>query len=104
MAPDARLAVGRELTKRYEEVLAGAPADVLGRLDAPRGEFTVVISGLEPRDEASNGLDPTAVAASAASAGLSHRSIVDVLRAGGLSRREAYDLASQAGKPRVTGR
>jgi 16S rRNA (cytidine1402-2'-O)-methyltransferase len=33
----------RELTKRFEETMAGTPAALLTRLEHPRGEFTIVI-------------------------------------------------------------
>jgi 16S rRNA (cytidine1402-2'-O)-methyltransferase len=46
--------VGRELTKLHEEVLRGPAADVLGRLGAPRGEYTVVVG---PAEEAEFGQD-----------------------------------------------
>ena len=43
------VAAARELTKRHEEVLVGTPAEVASRLGSPRGEFTVVVSGLPAR-------------------------------------------------------
>jgi 16S rRNA (cytidine1402-2'-O)-methyltransferase len=45
--PERHLTVGRELTKLHEQVLRGLAADVLAALgDPPRGEFTLVISGV----------------------------------------------------------
>jgi 16S rRNA (cytidine1402-2'-O)-methyltransferase len=45
LGPDRPLAVGRELTKRFEEVVRGSAADVLARFErqAPRGEITLLI-------------------------------------------------------------
>ncbi|MBI4213449.1 MAG: 16S rRNA (cytidine(1402)-2'-O)-methyltransferase [Chloroflexi bacterium] len=42
------MAVGRELTKRFEDVTRGTVAEVLQRFEAerPRGEFTLVLGGL----------------------------------------------------------
>jgi len=101
-APGCRVAVGRELTKRHEEVVVGAPAEVAAGLGRPRGEFTLVVSELGPAD-AGTGLDPVALAAAATASGLSHRSVADLLRAGGMARREAYELAARAGNRRITG-
>lgn len=102
-APDARVAVGRELTKRHEQVLSGAPGEVAAGLREPRGEFTLVISGISPPADAGAGLDPATVARAAAAAGLTRRSVADVLRAAGMGRREAYELAGRSDKERVTG-
>lgn len=44
-APEARVAVCRELTKMHEEVVRGTPSEVLAALDGRiRGEFTLVLS------------------------------------------------------------
>jgi 16S rRNA (cytidine1402-2'-O)-methyltransferase len=43
---DRRAAVGRELTKLHENWVRGPISEVLGRLGDPRGEYTVVLSGL----------------------------------------------------------
>jgi 16S rRNA (cytidine1402-2'-O)-methyltransferase len=40
---DVSVAVGRELTKAHEEFARGSVSDVIGELDSPRGEFTVVV-------------------------------------------------------------
>jgi 16S rRNA (cytidine1402-2'-O)-methyltransferase len=43
--PDRRVAVCRELTKLYEEVLRGPLAQVADRIGDPRGEYVVVLDG-----------------------------------------------------------
>ena len=94
-APDARVAVCRELTKRHEEVLIGRAAVVGANLGEPRGEFTIVISGLETAGtDASPALDVEGLVRAAGAAGLSHRTLVELLRAAGVPRREAYRLAA----------
>jgi len=101
--PDIRVAAGRELTKLYEEMVVGTPAEVASGLAAPRGEFTLVISGLAdvPKDA---GVDLEAITAAAQRAGLSDRATSDLLRAAGVPRREAYRSAQAAGKPSISGR
>lgn len=48
VAPDARVFLVREYTKRYEQQLSGDPASVAQALDDPvRGEITFVIAPLE---------------------------------------------------------
>lgn len=51
IAPDARVAVARELTKMHEEVVRGTAADLARRYAAerPKGEITVVIHPAEQR-------------------------------------------------------
>jgi 16S rRNA (cytidine1402-2'-O)-methyltransferase len=89
-APSARVAACRELTKVHEEVVVGTPAEVAAALPEPRGEFTVVVSGLSARPPGSDAFDQAALVAAATSAGLAPRTIVELLRAAGLPRREAY--------------
>ncbi len=47
LCPDRQVVVARELTKRFEEVLTGTPAEILRRMEADprhtRGEFVVVV-------------------------------------------------------------
>jgi 16S rRNA (cytidine1402-2'-O)-methyltransferase len=47
LGPERPLAVGRELTKRFEEVFRGTASGALAHFEAraPRGEFTFVIGG-----------------------------------------------------------
>ncbi len=42
---DRRIAVGRELTKIYEEIFRGTVGEAIGHFSAPKGEFTLVIAG-----------------------------------------------------------
>ena len=93
--PDARVAVCRELTKLHEEVLVGTPAEVRGARTEPRGELTLVISRI-PRPEPAAALDLNALVGAAARAGLSPRTIVELLRAAGVPRREAYRAAQSS--------
>jgi 16S rRNA (cytidine1402-2'-O)-methyltransferase len=47
--PDRPVAVARELTKRFEEVVSGTAAEVAARFaEAPKGEITLVIGGGAP--------------------------------------------------------
>lgn len=50
LGQDRPVAVGRELTKKFEEVARGTLAEVLSRFErqAPRGEITLVIGPAEP--------------------------------------------------------
>ena len=86
---DREAAVGRELTKRHEEILTGRIRDLLGRIGDPRGEYTVVVSPgadaapPEPMD------DDEAWA-----------SFLDLTARGGLGRRDAVAaLARRYGVP-----
>ena len=90
VVPEAQVAACRELTKLHEEVLVGRPAEVRARLVEPRGELTLVVSGLPPAEREAASFDAAAVVAAAARAGLSSRTTVELLRAAGLPRRTAY--------------
>ena len=47
LGPDRPIAIGRELTKRFEEVFRGTASAALEHFTQhpPRGEFTLVIGG-----------------------------------------------------------
>lgn len=49
VAPDARVAVARELTKAHEEIVRGTAAELAARYAeaAPKGEVTIVFAGAE---------------------------------------------------------
>jgi len=107
LAPDALVAVGRELTKLHEEVRVGTATELAADPPVARGEFTVVITGL-----AVGGTEPAApfdapgLARVALGLGVSERGAVELLRAAGLPRREAYRVAREvagAGDPAAGG-
>jgi len=88
--PESTISVARELTKRHEEVLVGSAAEVASQLSRPRGEFTVVISGIRAQDGSDMALDVAALVEAGRDQGLSDRSLVAMLRAAGVGRRDAY--------------
>jgi 16S rRNA (cytidine1402-2'-O)-methyltransferase len=56
--PERRVAVCRELTKRFEEVVRGAAAEVAARFAAPpKGEITIVVGGATAVTAAAGGAD-----------------------------------------------
>jgi 16S rRNA (cytidine1402-2'-O)-methyltransferase len=89
--PSVRVAACREMTKLHEEVVIGTPAEVAASLHEPRGELTLVISAISGAPEKA-AFDADAVVAAARSAGLSPRTIVELLRAAGVPRRDAYRM------------
>jgi 16S rRNA (cytidine1402-2'-O)-methyltransferase len=101
MVPRARVAACRELTKLHEEVLIGTPAEVRAQLSDPRGELTLVISGVAPPPEP-GGLAIDGLVDAARRAGLTSRTTIELLRAAGVSRRDAYRAvpSRDAGKVR----
>jgi 16S rRNA (cytidine1402-2'-O)-methyltransferase len=86
--PGRRVAVCRELTKRFEEVVRGPVSEVAERFaEPPKGEITLVIGGAEKvrrNDPASGGAEAVAE-----------------LVAAGVPRRKAADLVARlTGEPR----
>ncbi len=49
---DRRITVCRELTKKFEEVVACRVSEAIARFDEPRGEFTLVVEGADASEEA----------------------------------------------------
>jgi 16S rRNA (cytidine1402-2'-O)-methyltransferase len=55
IAPDARVFIGRELTKRFEQQILGTPRAVRAELAEPvRGEFVLVLAPAPPETTASD--------------------------------------------------
>jgi 16S rRNA (cytidine1402-2'-O)-methyltransferase len=90
--PGRRVAVCRELTKRFEEIVRGSAADVAERFSAPpKGEVTLVI-GAAPVD-AAGAAEPPALEAVAelVAAGAPRRAAAEVVsRLTGVSRNRLY--------------
>jgi 16S rRNA (cytidine1402-2'-O)-methyltransferase len=84
--PERPVAVCRELTKRFEEVVRGSASEVASRFaDPPRGEITLVVGPFE----AERGAEADALAA------------VSELVEAGVGRRQAADLVARlSGHPR----
>src|SRR5207245_6143455 len=88
--PDREVAVCRELTKRFEEVVRGTAAEVAARFgDAPKGEVTLVL-GPGAETSADAGAAAEAVAELVGS-GLARRRAADIVaRLTGVGRNELY--------------
>lgn len=93
---DRRVAIARELTKRFEEVFRGTLSEALAHLAAhpPRGEFTLVVEGAAgalpavPNSEAARSRMRELLRS-----GRSPKdAVAEVVRTSGLARREAYRL------------
>jgi 16S rRNA (cytidine1402-2'-O)-methyltransferase len=88
--PERPVAVCRELTKRFEEVVRGTAREVAARFaEAPKGEVTVVIGagGPEARDEAA----AAEAVAELVAAGTPRRAAADVVaRLTGVARNRLY--------------
>ncbi len=101
---DRRLAVCRELTKRFEEVFRGSLSEALEHFAAPRGEFTLVIEGAQadvgatfrsPAGEEVGDASDRALADLArrkVAGEPAKRAVAEVTQRYGLPRREAYRL------------
>jgi 16S rRNA (cytidine1402-2'-O)-methyltransferase len=84
--PERPVAVARELTKFYEEVVRGSAEEVAGRFsEPPKGEVVVVLGPWEHAGAAAAGPSDEAAAAEAVAA----------LVAEGVSRRRAAELVSR---------
>jgi len=87
--PERPVAVCRELTKRFEEVVRGPAAEVSARFaEAPKGEITLVLGPAAARRDADESVDAVA---ELVAAGVPRRQAADVVaRLTGASRNELY--------------
>ena len=88
--PERPVAVCRELTKKFEEIVRGSAAEVADRFpEAPRGEITLVIGSAEL--ERGEEHDALAAVSELVAAGAGRRQAADVVaRLTGRSRNELY--------------
>jgi 16S rRNA (cytidine1402-2'-O)-methyltransferase len=90
---ERRIAVCRELTKRYEEIWRGTVSGAIDRFSEPRGEFTLVIEGGVAAEAAGAvdeaGVDQT-IAELRAAGTPSKEAVAQLMRRCGLGRRVAY--------------
>lgn len=91
---DRRVAVGRELTKVYEEVFRGTLSEAIAHFEAPRGEFTLVIAGAPDERPSLSDDDVREELRRLREMGVSARdAAAEVARRTGLPRRRVYGLA-----------
>ena len=94
---DRRVAVARELTKRYQQVWRGSLDGAVqwANSSPPRGEIVIVLDGAAPRHEVTDDAICEALELEIA-AGSSRRDAVDSVTAGlGVARRRVYRLSLQ---------
>lgn len=98
LGPDRPIAVARELTKMYEQVVRGSIAEAIAHFDStePRGEFVIVIEGKADDGEPPDDQQIEAQLVALRSSGLSTRdAVASVVAKTGESKRRIYDLANQ---------
>jgi 16S rRNA (cytidine1402-2'-O)-methyltransferase len=90
--PDRPVAVCRELTKRFEEVVRGPAAEVAERFrDAPKGEIALVLGAVEAGGGGEDDGEALAAVAELVAAGVGRRRAADlVARLTGVSRNRLY--------------
>jgi 16S rRNA (cytidine1402-2'-O)-methyltransferase len=96
---ERRAAVARELTKRHEEVRRGTLAELAAALVAapPRGEVTIVVSGVDAEQERGT---PAAVAAEAVALNAALTRVTALVAAGTSRSEAARQVAAETGIPR----
>ena len=88
-----RIAVCRELTKVHEEVFRSTVQKALDYFESPRGEFTLVIAGAEPKAEPMSRNQVTTIMSELKSAGRSAKEAVgELAEISGRSRKDLYEL------------
>lgn len=90
--PDRPVAVCRELTKRFEEVVRGSATEVAARFpEPPKGELTLVVGAAEEVDRAAGDAGALAAVIELVAAGVPRRQAADVVaRLARISRNTLY--------------
>jgi 16S rRNA (cytidine1402-2'-O)-methyltransferase len=91
-APSREVAVCRELTKRFEEVVRGPASDVAARFaEPPKGEITLVVGPAGAVDDAADVDAAVAAVGELVEAGTPRRVAADVVaRLTGIARNRLY--------------
>lgn len=91
---DRRVALARELTKKFEEMFRGSVSQALAhlRVHPPRGEFTIVIEGGTGGQTEGKADAPAQMRALLAGGTPPTEAVQQVMRSAGLTRGEAYRL------------
>jgi 16S rRNA (cytidine1402-2'-O)-methyltransferase len=88
---DRRIAVCRELTKLFEEVFRGKVSDAIEHFTAPKGEFTLVISGPGGRERSSlTGAIERQLSQMQVAGATAREAVVAVAQQTGLKKKELY--------------
>jgi 16S rRNA (cytidine1402-2'-O)-methyltransferase len=90
--PDRRVAVCRELTKRFEEVFRGTVGEALEHFAQPRGEFTLVIEGASESAVPSTDAARDELLRRKRDGEPAKIAVTEVARAHGLPRRQVYRM------------
>lgn len=89
---DKNCAIGREITKLYEEFWSGTLSEALAYFAEPRGEFTIVVEGAEAHAPTPVDISPAETAPIIEQSATSWDAVTRLQEELGLSRREAYRL------------
>ena len=88
--PERSIAICRELTKTYEQVLRGTVGELAGQVDDILGEITVVVAGAP--EEATEPADLVADVQRLVDSGMRRsEAVAQVAREAGVSRRQLYE-------------
>ncbi len=94
---DRKIAVARELTKKFEEILRGSTREMIGFFaeNEPKGEFTLIVEGAGKPGERKEDIweiSPVEQVAQLVAQGIHRKeAIKKVARLRGVSKREIYD-------------
>lgn len=102
--PHRRMAVARELTKQYEEVIRGTTEEILEhyQMNSPRGEFTLILEGRqegEKEQQDEEVIDPVELVTILEEQGLDWKTAIkEAAKRLGVPKREVYQLVKGPGK------
>ena len=102
MGDSREIVLARELTKRYEEFWRGTIAEALEEFQtrSPKGEFTIVLAGTDPQEDAASDDDLMARLQQLVGGGLSRsRAAKQLAKETGGDRRRIYQLSLEMDDP-----